>query len=290
MGDWMNRLAVLSLLSVSWLLTQCTSAAPPAPPPSDPPRFLEWPDELKVIGFKNIEKIWGTRPIRRGTSVHPLPVSKRQITPKVTIEDREFTVESFMEANRVSGLLVIKNGEIALERYGLGRKSEERWISASIAKSVTSTLVGAAIKDGTIQGLDDLVTKYIPELEGSAYDTVTLRHLLTMTSGVKWNEDYSDPNSDVAKGLAVPPSACGVNSAITYVKQLPRAAQPGSKFNYNSADIELVGYVLSRATGKTISSYLSEKIWAPFGMEADGVWNVDTSGHERGGFRRRNPA
>ena len=104
-----------------------------------------------------------------------------------------------MKAYNVSGLMVLKDGKVVLERYGLGRQPQDRWTSFSVAKSVTSTLVGAAIQDGKIKSLDDPVTPYIPELKGSGYDGVTVRQMLTMSSGVKWNEDYTDPNSDVAR-------------------------------------------------------------------------------------------
>ena len=134
----------------------------------------------------------------------------------------------------------------------LGRKPEDRWTSFSVAKSVTSTLVGAAIKDGKIRSLAAPVTDYIPELKGSGYDGVTVRQLLTMSSGVKWNEDYADPNSDVAKSttMAMEP---GVNPLVRYMSRLPRANTPGTKFNYNTGETDLVGVLVSKATGKTLS-------------------------------------
>jgi CubicO group peptidase (beta-lactamase class C family) len=151
-----------------------------------------------------------------------------------------------------------------------------------VAKSITSTLIGAAIKDGKIKGLDDLVTSYIPELAGSAYEGVTVRQLITMTSGVKWNENYTDPNSDVAKeGLTqIEP---GVNPVVSYMRRLPREATPGSKFLYKTGETDLAGILLSNAVGEPLSQYLSEKIWKAYGMEQDGIWAEDLAGHERGG-------
>ena len=93
---------------------------------------------------------------------------------------------------------MLHNGKLRLERYALGHSAEGRWVSFSVAKSLTSILAGAAIKDGSISSVDDVVTRYIPELRNSAYDGVTVRQLLTMTSGAKWNEDYTDLKSDVA--------------------------------------------------------------------------------------------
>ena len=146
----------------------------------------------------------------------------------------------------------------------------------------TSTLVGAAIKDGYIKSVDDPVTDYIPELKGSAYDGVTVAQLLTMTSGVKWNEDYTDPNSDVARMLVVPVPA-GEDPTVAYMRRLPREAEPGTKWVYKTGETNLVGVLVWRATGKPLAEYLTEKVWKPFGMAQDAVWMVDTTNHEIGG-------
>ena len=187
-----------------------------------------------------------------------------------------------MAADSASGVLVLKDGKVLLERYALGRKPEDRWTSFSVAKSVTSTLVGAAIQDGKIRSLEAPVTDYIPELKGSGYDGVTVRQLLTMSSGVRWNENYEDPNSDVARAGsgAVEP---GINPIVSYMRRLRRANPPGSKFTYNTGETDLVGVLVAKATGKGLAEYASEKIWKPFGMERDGIWITDRAGHERGG-------
>jgi CubicO group peptidase (beta-lactamase class C family) len=192
-----------------------------------------------------------------------------------------------MEAYRVSGLLVIQDGRVLLEKYGLGRGPKDRWTSFSVAKSVTATLVGAAIQDGHIKSLKTPVTDILPELKGSAYEGVTLRQLLMMSSGVRWNEDYSDPNSDVAKGplegLKLAEGKPGLNPVVAYMRTLPRAHAPGTKFNYNTGETDLVGILLARAVGKGLAEYASETIWKPYGMEAEGVWVTDPGGLERGG-------
>ena len=112
---------------------------------------------------------------------------------------KEKALEDFIKEQKVAGFLVLQDGKIRLERYALGHSESDRWSSLSVAKSVTSTLVGAAIKDGYIKSVDDYVTDYIPDLKGSAYDSVTIRHLLTMTTGVRWNENYTDPDADIAR-------------------------------------------------------------------------------------------
>ena len=257
-----------------------TPANPPLPPGGA--AILSWTPEQQAFGYKNMEKIAPVRVIKRGKTVHPLPLASAQIDPTFTAGDKSYNTESYMREFRASGVLVIKNGKIMLERYGLGRGPKERWTSFSVAKSVTSTLIGAAVKDGKIKSLDDRVTLYIPELKGSAYDDVTVRQLITMTSGVKWNESYTDPNSDVAKvGLSI--LEPGVNPVVSYMRRLPREAAPGSKFVYKTGETDLAGILLSNAVGEPLAQYLSDKVWRPYGMEQDGIWVEDVAGHERGG-------
>jgi CubicO group peptidase (beta-lactamase class C family) len=244
--------------------------------------ILDWKGEQQAKGFRDIEHIFKTDVIKRGTKVHPLPVAAHQIAPKITIDGKTMSIDEYMAAYRVSGLLVLKDGQIVLEKYALGRKPTDRWTSFSVAKSVTSTLVGAAIQDGKIKSLDAPITDSIPELKGSAYEGVTVRQMLMMSSGVKWNEDYADPNSDVAKaGQQV--TEPGVNPMVSYLRKLPRDKAPGTTWHYNTGETDLVGVLVSKATGKSLAEYASEKIWKPYGMEQDGVWMSDPGGQDRGG-------
>jgi CubicO group peptidase (beta-lactamase class C family) len=257
------------------------SKAPAVLPPGGA-GVLTWTPEQQQWGFKNMERVNPSRVIKRGAWVRVLPIAEMQIDPKFTADGKAYDTASYMRDFRASGVLVLKNGKIILERYGLGRQPRDRWTSFSVAKSITSTLIGAAIKDRKINGLDDPVTAYIPELAGSAYEGVTVRQLITMTSGVKWSENYTDPNSDVAKeGLTL--IEPGVNPVVSYMRRLPREAAPGSKFVYKTGETDLAGILLSNAVGEPLSEYLSEKIWKPYGMEQDGIWSEDLAGHERGG-------
>ena len=253
-----------------------------ATPPTSAATILGWTPEQQAYGYRHMEKFAPTRLIARGRAVHPLPLAAVQINPSVMANGRAYDTDAYMAAFRASGVLVIKDGQIVLERYGLGRSPNERWTSFSVAKSVTSTLIGAAVRDGKIASLEAQVTAYIPELKGSAYEGVTVRQLITMTSGVKWNEDYADPNSDVAK-VGFTQLEPGINPVVSYMRRLPRDAAPGTKFVYDTGETDLAGILLSNAVGKPLAQYLSEKIWRPYGMERDGVWVTDTAGHERGG-------
>ncbi len=204
------------------------------------------------------------------------------LLPKGAPLDVGIDVDAYMKDQRIAGLVIIQDGKIRVEKYGLGFSADGRWTSFSVAKSFTSTLVGAAIKDGYIKSIDDKVSDYIPDLKGSVYDNVTIKHLLTMTSGVKWNEDYADPKSDVALFNAYKAEP-GVDVTVSYMRKLKREAPSGTKWVYKTGETNLVGVVVSSATKKNLSDYLSEKVWRPFGMEHDASWLLGSTGHEISG-------
>lgn len=191
-------------------------------------------------------------------------------------------VDAYMAGQRSAALLVLHKGRLRLERYGLGFDAGGRWTSFSVAKSFTSILVGAALRDGHIRSMDDKVSDYIPEMKGSAYDAVSLRQLLTMTSGVRWNEDYADPQSDVARFNNHLPEP-GVDALASYLRRLPREAPAGTRWNYSTGETNLVGVLLRRATGKPLAQYLQEKIWQPAGMERPATWLLSKTGVEISG-------
>lgn len=243
--------------------------------------MLRWQGDAQVAGFRNIDRIFPVRIVKRGSSVRPLPRADKQIAPLLSYDGQSVPIDDYMARERVAGLLVISHGKIVLEKYGLGQTPGDKWISFSIAKSVTSTLLGAAIKDGKIKSVDDQVTTYLPELKGGAYDGVTLRQVLAMRSGAQWNEDYVDPNSDVAQ-LA---TSMAENKGASLVKMMagrPRAAEPGTRFLYSTGESNMVGLIVSRAVGEPLADYLSRKIWARYGFESDASWLTD-GGTEIGG-------
>ena len=191
-------------------------------------------------------------------------------------------VDAYMASQRSAALLIVHDGKLRLERYGLGFDGDGRWTSFSVAKSFTSTLVGAAVRDGHIKSMDDKVAAYIPDMKGSAYDDVTIRQLLTMTSGVQWNEDYGDPKSDVARFNNHKPED-GVDALVSYMRRLPRAVPAGTRWNYSTGETNLVGILVSQAVKKPLATYLSEKIWAPAGMEQQATWLLSKTGQEISG-------
>lgn len=240
-------------------------------------KVLFWSQEERDRNFRQMEKLFPTHVVKAGGKARALPAG----APLDGLGGAAAVDEAMARLN-VAGLLVLQDGKVRLERYARGFGPGQRWTSFSVAKSLTSTLVGAAVKDGFIKSIDDPVVRYIPELKGSAYEGVTVRHILTMTSGVRWNEDYTDPKSDVARMFATPAPA-GQDATVTYLKTLRREAPPGTKWVYKTGETNLIGVLVRRATGRTLASYFSHKIWRPYGMEADAFWQIDESGQEVGG-------
>lgn len=229
--------------------------------------------------FRNQDRARPVRAIRAGRRPRPLPPHARSLAG-LTFKagDTTLSVDEYMTRHRTGGLLVLKKGEVALERYGMGNGPESRWTSFSTAKSMTSTLAGAALHDGAIRSLDDPVAQYLPRMAGSAYQDVSIRNLLRMASGVAWTEDY-DPSgrSDIAAlGVALAERRPG--AVLDLMASRPRAAPEGSVFNYSTGESCLLGAVVTAATGRPLADYYAERVWEPAGMEADGYWQLESPG------------
>lgn len=240
-----------------------------------------WTQEEREFGFMHYDEIFDARGVPRGDHVRQLPPGE-PIAAFSKGGEKEQELENYMTEQKVAGFLILQDGKIRLERYALGFDEASRWSSQSVAKSVTSTLVGVAIKDGYINSVEDLVTDYIPDLRGSAYDSVTIHQLLTMTSGVRWYESFTDPNSDLFKYYNVPIDS-GLDQTVSYMRKLPSEAEPGTKWVYKTGETNLIGVLVSAATGQTLSHYLSSKIWIPYGMEQNASWIINQSGQELAG-------
>jgi hypothetical protein len=190
---------------------------------------------------------------------------------------KTYDLYDFLSLNRVSGIIVLRDDEVIFEKYFLGNDEKTRWMSMSVVKSITATMVGMAIMDGYIDSLDDAVTKYLTELGGSAYEDVTIRQLLQMASGVEWNETYTDPASD-RRAMLEAQIAQRPGGILKLMAALGRAAEPGTRWNYSTGETQVVGALVATATGQNLADYLSRKLWAPFGMESDASWWLESPG------------
>jgi CubicO group peptidase (beta-lactamase class C family) len=230
---------------------------------------------VEVTTFSHADTLLPVRIVRRGPASHPLPKRAKPFPPiNFDIGGRHLDLYDYLATNRVAGILVLKDGEIAFEDYELGIGPDTRWISFSMAKSIASTLVGIAIAEGSIASVDDPVVRYVPSLRGSAYDGVSVRQILTMSSGVRWTETYNDPKSDRRKVLDLQLTG-KTGEILRYMGSLPRAAAPGSVWNYSTGETFVLGAVIEGATHRSLADYLSQKIWIPAGMERDATWWAD---------------
>ncbi len=201
------------------------------------------------------------------------------------LEEFEYTYKNsilkektFFHKNKITGVLVIKDGLIVKEKYLEGNKIDSRWFSFSVSKSIIGILIGMAIEDGYIKSVDDQVTKYIPELNNSAYQGVTIKDLLEMSSGIKW-EETKETNRVI--NIIESDQTGGI---IKFLKTLTKEEPPGKSFSYNTGNSFLLGKIISKSSGKTLAQYMSEKLWKPLGMERSAyVLKESDSGDEIGG-------
>jgi CubicO group peptidase (beta-lactamase class C family) len=244
---------------------------------------LQWTVAQRDYAFRHLNDLPMVKAHALSPTTQPIAFTPGPALQILAADEKTpFDIDQFMADQRGVGTLVIVDGKIRLEKYGMNYTANDTWTSFSVAKSFTSTLLGAAIKDGYIKSIDEPVTDIIPEFKGSAYDGVTLQQILTMTSGVQWNENYADPHSDVGKMGSFKSEAGGEESVVTQLKSLPRAAPPGTRWHYSTAETGLIGVIVMRATHKPLATYLTEKIWQ-HRMAQPGFWVVDLSGREIGG-------
>lgn len=236
------------------------------------------PDE-QVRVFGQTERAFATRAVRRGAAVRALGGAPAAGLPEFPIlaNGTTYDLYDYMSRNRVAGLLVMQDDALVHEQYELGITAATRWLSMSMAKSVSTTLVGAAIRDGYIASVEDPLTRYLPELSGSGYDGVSIRALMQMTSGVQWDDTHTNPASERRRMLDLQ-IAQQPGAIMRYMAGLPRTSPPGTSWNYSTGETHVVGALVRAATGKWLADYLSERIWSRIGTEADAAWWLESPG------------
>ncbi|NND69732.1 MAG: serine hydrolase [Halioglobus sp.] len=186
------------------------------------------------------------------------------------------SLENYLALSNTSALLVIKDGGVIFEHYAHGDSVDSLHTSFSVAKSFVATLVGIAVEEGLIKSIDEPIRKYLPQLTSKTWDDVTIRHVLQMSSGVRFNETYTDPESDINKMGVMTQEM----SYLEYINTLERDHAPGTFNHYASINTQLLGILLVEVSGKTLTEYMQEKLWQPIGMEQEGRWTLDEQGYE----------
>ena len=227
-------------------------------------------DQGRVVqNFSHMDSMFLTRALPRGAGpVSPLPVGA-----PVTLSP---AVQAWVQDRAVTGMVILQGGQVVHESYYLGTAPQDLRISWSMAKSVLASLFGVVMAEGHIGSLDDQVVQYAPMLKGSAYDGATIRNVLNMASGVRFNEDYMDFNSDInqmGRVLALGGSMDAFAAGLTQ-----RDAEPGTVWHYVSIDTHVIGMVIRGATGRDVADLLVDKIITPMGLEADSYYVTDGLG------------
>ncbi len=237
--------------------------------------MLTWDQKQRVVGFRNDYRSYEGDVFRAGRA-YPIPRSPRSLDGiSYRYKRHDYRLSDYLHRNSVTGMMVIKDGKTVWEYYGQGNTPTTLWTSRSVGKSVVSTLIGIALKQGKIKSLDDAIVKYNPDVRGTVWENVTLRQLLQHSSGVAWNEDYTKPGSDFARLTQCEAGADAYECVRKLVEDPARQsyAPAGSSWSYSSGGAWLLGDTLEKATGKSLSQNLQEMIWQPYGMTQDGVWH-----------------
>jgi CubicO group peptidase (beta-lactamase class C family) len=223
-----------------------------------------------LFDFRRVPPAPAPRPLRRASAAPDISYS---------FNDKRRGLQQYLDDHPATGLLILKGDEILFEAYQYGRNEQHRFASFSMAKTVTAMLVGIALRDGAIRSIDDPAESYVPELKGMAYGETPIRHLLTMSSGVAFTENYSG-NDDVSRLWRATLLKDGPGGAAAVIPFNRRIHPPGEMFRYASAESQVLGLVLRAATGRPVADYLATRLWQPMGAEAEATWNIDATGQE----------
>jgi len=231
----------------------------------------------QVESFRNMATIRPCRVLRRAEQARPLKRGEIRELPRThRFRGEPHVTEAFLAETETVGLMAVKDGRVRIERYWLGQDATMPWTSFSVVKSMVSALIGIALQDKVIDSIDRDITHYLPELKASAFDGVSIRTVLQMSSGMRWNENYGDPDAEITRyGRAMDGGsldAIAVNSVREYA--------PDTHFRYNSMETHVLGMLLVKVAGCSLTDLLREKIWNPCGMEDDAFFSVDGKGME----------
>ncbi len=241
-------------------------------------RVIHLYDEDRIAGnFVAMKELFPVSVVHAGAAPSPFRSGSMNLPESFEHAGKRWKTTEYLDYSRSTGMLVLRGDEVLYEQYWLGHRPDGQHISWSVAKSFVSALVGIALEEGRFESIDDPVTRYLPELDGTGYDSVPIRDVLEMSSGVGFNEDYGDYDSDINRfGRTI---AFG-GSMADFAASLERAREPGTYHHYVSIDTQVLGMLVKRVTGESITDYLEARIWKPLGMERDAYWLLDSTGME----------
>lgn len=242
------------------------------------PKLTMFDEDRRVENFRNMKKLFPSKPILAAAEPYKFQENPISLNVSYSFLGEIRQMWQFLERISTTGFLIIKDDVIVCEKYFLGNTNTSKSTSWSVAKSFISALMGIAIKEGCIDSVSDPITKYVPELRNSAYNNVPIKHILQMSSGVNFNEDYDNPKADINKLLnQLYLSYLPIDKVIL---NFPSQRSSGECLEYVSINTQILSLLLKRVTGRDIVSYLQEKIWRPMGAECDAYWLTDLYGNE----------
>lgn len=241
-------------------------------------RVVRLYEEGRIVGnFLNMKELFPVSTVRAGALPFALRREPIPLPENFEFRGRVRDTAEYLDYSRSTGLIVLHGDTIAYENYWLGHGEAGHHISWSVAKSFVSALIGIALAEGRFASIEDPITRYLPELAGSGYDGVAIRDILQMSSGVRFNEDYGDFYSDINRFGRI--LALG-GSMAEFAASLQRERPPGTFHHYVSIDTQVLGMLLDRVCGTTLTEYTERKLWQPIGMERDAFWLLDNTGME----------
>jgi CubicO group peptidase (beta-lactamase class C family) len=235
-------------------------------------------ERVRVGSFSHLDELLPHNTLKKAATPRPLPKAADAPDIRYRFEDKDYSLDDFLAHQRVTGFMLIRNGEVIAERYQYDRTAPNRFVSHSMAKSIVAIAVGMALSEGKIASLDDKVAKYVPQLAGHAYGETAIRNILRMSSGVKFSEVY-DGNDDLTRFVRTriaEGSIAALNAFDT------RDAEPGARFHYASSETVVLTVLMREVTGMTLSEYLTPRLWQPMGAESDATWVRSADGTESG--------
>lgn len=227
--------------------------------------------------YRRVHEMFPATLVKKGPATFKLKRAETDLPATYSWQGEERSLATLLEETGTTGFLVARDDTILFEEYYQGEQEEDRHIMFSVSKSFVSALVGIALDDGAFESIEDPITKYVPELANSGYQGVRIKDILQMSSGVAFNEDYADMSSDVNRMGALVATGGSLDG---FAADMKRERQPGTLNKYVSVDTHVLGMLLKRVTGKSLSAYAEEKLWQPMGMEFDGYWMIDGEGME----------
>jgi CubicO group peptidase (beta-lactamase class C family) len=242
------------------------------------PKLSLFDSDKRAKNFRNMQRIFPNKVIRASVKPYILNKNIRDLNISYKFKGQNYKMEELLRKTETTGIIVVKNDLVIYEKYFQGNSALDKNTSWSMAKSFTSALVGIAISEGYIHSINDPISKYLPELATSGYHNVPIKHILQMSSGVRFAENYDDTSSDINNLL--PQLFLYMQPIKKVVLNFPSEYPSGKKFNYISLDTQVLGLLIERVTGQSISSYFQTKLWQPIGAESDALWLTDNHNTE----------